>query len=224
MKQTRILTIRFKNEISQREISLFRGAIIQTMGNASLLFHNHDKDKLRYSYPLIQYKRINQCAAIVCVSEGTEVIGDLFSNAHFDILLGHKKVTLEIDSVKSIKFLIQTWEDSFAYSLHKWMPLNQENYQRYVQLESIADKYVMLENLLIANLLSFAKGIGLYFDKQVLCQLTQAKEPTITYYKGVKMLFFDVEFKSNVSIPDYIGLGKGVSQGHGIVMKKTLAY
>lgn len=220
MDPTRILTIQFKNEISQREISLFRGAIIQTMDHAPLLFHNHEKDKLRYSYPLIQYKRINQCAAIVCISEGTDVIGDFFSNGHFNIRLGHENVILEIDSVQVTQCLVQTLDDSYAYYLRKWMPLNQDNYQQYTQLESIADRYVMLENLLVANLLSFAKGIGIYFDKRIFCKLTQVHDPTTTIYKGVKMLSFDVEFKSNVSIPDYVGLGKGVSQGNGMVVKK----
>lgn len=220
MDPTSILTIQFKNEISQREISLFRGAIIQTMDHAPLLFHNHEADKLRYSYPLIQYKRINRCAAIVCVSGGTEVIGNFFSNGPFNVWLGNESVTLEIDSIQSTQCLIQAREAFFVYHLYQWLPLNQENYQQYTQLERIADKYAMLENLLVANLLSFAKGIGIYFDKQVFCKLMEVHELTSTYYKGVKMLSFDVKFKSNVSIPDYVGLGKGVSQGNGMVVKK----
>lgn len=220
MKNTRVLTIRFKNKISQREISLFRGAIIQTMDDAPLLFHNHEEDKLRYSYPLIQYKRINQCAAIVCVSEGTDVIANFLSNGSFDIRLGNEKMTLEIDFINDVQCLIEVLENSFVYYLCHWIPLNQENYQRYMRLESIVDKYVMLEKLLVANLLSFTKGIGIYFDKQVLCKLIQVHEPTTTYYKGIKMLSFDVAFKSNVLIPDYVGLGKGVSLGHGIVVNK----
>jgi hypothetical protein len=31
---------------------------------------------------------------------------------------------------------------------------------------------------------------------------------------------FDAEFKTNVSLPDYIGLGKGVSLGMGTVVRK----
>jgi hypothetical protein len=34
------------------------------------------------------------------------------------------------------------------------------------------------------------------------------------------MQAFDVEFKTNVSLPDYIGLGKGASTGFGVVVKK----
>ena len=78
----------------------------------------------------------------------------------------------------------------------------------------------MLERLLTANILSFAKGIGLYFDGQVITRITQLVEPRLQYYKGVKLMSFDAEFKTNVSLPDYIGLGKGVSLGMGTVVRK----
>ena len=44
----------------------------------------------------------------------------------------------------------------------------------------------------------------------------------LTKYKNVKLMMFDAEFSSNVSIPDYTGLGKGVSIGYGttVAMKK----
>ena len=75
-----ILVIRFKNEISLLEIPFFRGAILHALhGEANVLFHNHvDESSFRYSYPLIQYKRIQGKAAIVCLKEGTEAIGHFF--------------------------------------------------------------------------------------------------------------------------------------------------
>lgn len=33
------------------------------------------------------------------------------------------------------------------------------------------------------------------------------------------MMGFDIRFKSNVSLPDYIGLGKGVSIGFGMIKR-----
>ena len=66
MNYTNILTIKFSNHISKEEIPLFRGAVISTLEQNNILFHNHNDDNsLRYSYPLIQYKRIGGCAAIV---------------------------------------------------------------------------------------------------------------------------------------------------------------
>ena len=38
-------------------------------------------------------------------------------------------------------------------------------------------------------------------------------------YKSVKMNAFKGEFKIHYDLPDYIGIGKGVSQGFGCVKK-----
>ena len=215
------LLIRFQNEIANNEVAMFRGAIINAVDNSDVLFHNHtDGDGFRYAYPLIQYKRINRKAAITCIGEGTEAIGKFFSSCNFDVVLGNRNMTLEVESVRAHKTLVQVWDSVFTYHLRKWLPLNQENYRRYEALDSIVERYAFLERLLTGNILSFAKNMGVYLDKQVECKITSADEPRIVNYKGVKMMSFDVEFKSNVSLPDYIGLGKGVSLGFGMVVRK----
>ena len=215
------LLIRFQNEIANNEVAMFRGAIINAVDNSDVLFHNHtDGDGFRYAYPLIQYKRINRKAAITCIGEGTEAIGKFFSSCNFDVVLGNRNMTLEVESVRAYKTLVQVWDSVFTYHLRKWLPLNQENYRKYEALDSIVERYAFLERLLTGNILSFAKSMGVYFDKQVECKITSADEPRIVNYKGVKMMSFDVEFKSNVSLPDYIGLGKGVSLGFGTVVRK----
>ena len=213
------LLIRFQNEIENREVALLRGAVINAVDNSDVLFHNHaDGDGFRYAYPLIQYKRIGGKAAITCIGEGTEAIGKFFSSCNFDVVLGNRNMTLEVESVRAHKTLVQVWDSVFTYHLRKWLPLNQENYRRYEALDSIVERYALLERLLTGNILSFAKSMGVYFDKRVECKITSADEPRIVNYKGVKMMSFDVEFKSNVSLPDYIGLGKGVSLGFGTVV------
>lgn len=47
------LLIKFQNKISASEIPLFRGAVINSLDEKLVLFHNHVNDKLRYAYPLI---------------------------------------------------------------------------------------------------------------------------------------------------------------------------
>lgn len=219
-KKSRTLIVRFGNEISQRDILLFRGAIIKATESSSILFHNHVGDGLRYAYPLIQYKRIGGKAAIVCIGEGTEAIGEFFANCNFDVSLANRPVHLEIEKVQSYQTLVQVWNDEFVYSLRKWLPLNQENYEKYLHSESIVEKYAMLEKTLVGNILSFAKGIDIHFDKEVMAKIQQIKEPRLMTHKGVRMMSFDLVFRSNVSLPDFIGLGKGVSLGFGVVTKK----
>lgn len=219
--KVKTLIIRFTNPLDFREIEYFRGAVIHAMEGANILFHNHlEDDKLRYAYPLIQYKRINGKAAFVCIGEGTEAIGEFFSTCDFCVRIGDREVRLEVEKINANQTLVQIWDTMFSYHIRKWLPLNQENYEKYMTLDSMADKYAMLERLLTGNILSFAKGLGIHFENQVECKITAAEEPRIIPYKGVKMMNFDVEFKTNVSIPDFVGLGKGVSLGHGTVVRK----
>ena len=221
MNKTKILTIRFENEIRREEIACFRGAIINAMENADVLFHNHtDDDSLRYAYPLIQYKRINQKAAIVCLGEGTEAIGEFFADSNFDVVLGDHEVHLIIDHIDASQCLVQCWDELFSYHLRRWLPFNKQNYENFQQLEGIADKCVFLERLLVGNILSFAKGLGIRLEQEVVCKITQLSEPMTIVHKGVRLMGFDVEFSTNVSLPDYIGLGKGVSVGKGTISKK----
>lgn len=215
-----ILLVQFSNPIYRDEIPAFRGAIVNALQDKGAdLFHNHKEEGLVYRYPLIQYKRIRQKAAIVCIGEGTEAIGQFFSACDFVVNIGDRPLELEVESIKPNKVLVQIWDSIFSYTIRKWLPFNKENYEQYLKLESLAEKYAMLERLLIGNILSFGKGVGIQFDKQVECKITEASEPMSIMHKGVKLMGFDVAFKSNVSLPDYIGLGKGVSVGKGMVKR-----
>ena len=220
--QINVLLVRFSNELKTEELPLFRGAVVDLVGeDGNILYHNHvSDDKLRYSYPFIQYKRINGKAAIVCVKEGVEEIGRLFAMGEINVRIGNRLECLTVEKLNAHKSIVQVWDSEFAYHIRKWLPLNGENYEKYMQTESLAEKYAMLESLLVGNMLSFAKGVGIRFEKQVVCKITSIDDPHIVTYKGVKMMSFDAEFKSNVSIPDYVGLGKGVSLGFGTVVRK----
>lgn len=214
----KLLTVKFKNEISHREIASFRGAVIGAMNDADVLFHDHlENDKFRYAYPLIQYKRINGCAAVVCIDEGTEAIGEFFASCNFDFNIGGRNVKMEIDFIKADRILVQPWDSEFEYRIVDWLPFNQENYRKFITLESVVERAAFLENLLVGNILSFAKGIDFFFDSEVVCKITDIEEPRADFYKGVKMMSFNVNFRTNVSLPTLIGLGKGASLGRGVI-------
>lgn len=217
MKKVKVLCVRFANEIRNDEIEYFRGAVLSKLQQASVLFHNHEGNGFRYAYPLIQYKRFGKQAAIVCLEQGAEAIGQFFSASDFSFRLGNRRVEMQIDSVKASQVIVQLWDNMFVYKLLRWLPFNEENYQIYQKLEGIVEKYTFLEKKLIGNMLSFAKGIDLFLEKPIVCKILEVDEPYWVLYKGVHMMGFTVRFKSNLSLPDGIGLGKGVSLGNGIV-------
>ena len=93
----RVLTVYYDTEISNKEIPFFRGAVLKSLGDkADLLFHNHvGEDKFRYAYPCIQYKRLGGKAAIVCVEEGVDVIGQFLAEFDGTLTLGNREVRCE---------------------------------------------------------------------------------------------------------------------------------
>jgi hypothetical protein len=222
----RTLVVRFNNPLSMYEVPLFRGAVNAMMADRpdTVLFHNHtensSKNGLRYAYPLIQYKRIGGKAAIVCVGDGADAIGEFFSSMQQELKIGERNEMLQVETISPSRIILQVWEGEFCYHIRKWLPLNKENYYVFNGMEGVAEKVSMLESVLVGNILSMAKSLSVFFDKKVNAKITSIEEPYHIMYKGVKMVAFDAEFKSNVYLPDYIGLGKGVSMGMGTVTQK----
>lgn len=217
MKKVKVLCVRFANEIRNDEIEYFRGAVLSKLQQASVLFHNHEGNGFRYAYPLIQYKRLNGKAALVCLEEGANDVGQLFTTDDFSFMLRDRKEDMKVDSMKARQVLVQVWEDDFMYHLNRWLPLNEKNYKTFQGLDGLVEKYAFLEKKLVGNILAFAKGMSIFFEKEVKCKIVDCEEPYWIFYKGIKMMCFNVRFKTNVSLPDFVGLGKGVSLGHGIV-------
>lgn len=219
MKYIRTLTVVTDAEIRQEEIPLFRGAVIKSLGkHPNLYFHNHlDEDKYRYAYPLIQYKRLGGKAAIVCVEEGVDIIGQFLTEVNGTLTIGNRQIACHTDKIQPARILVQNWEETFGYHISRWLPLNSKNYQLYQNLESVVERVTFLENILKGNLLSMLKGLSIHLEKELLLKITSLSKPYLLKNKGVKMMAFNADFKSSLSIPSNLGIGKNASIGCGTV-------
>ena len=213
------ITIFFDTEISDKEIPLFRGAILKILGEqANLLYHNHiGETSFRFSYPLIQYKRIGGKAAIVGIEEGADILGQFLTKVPVDSILGERKMHLEVRNAIPARFRVQTWQTNFRYHITRWLPLNTENYKGYQMAEGLVERISMLEHVLKGNLLSMLKGLGIFLEDELKVHITQLSDSYILYNKGVALTAFDADFSCNLSIPDFMGIGKNASIGYGVV-------
>lgn len=214
------IVIQFDNEIESKALPYFRGAVIASLEKKDILFHNHDEDKLRYSYPLIQYKRIHRKAAVMGIGKGIEVISQLLTANDFNYQIGNKKVEMRIETVNAYdNEIILTEDASFRYRLHSWLPLNSSNYVQYQNSESLVERIQILERVLVGNILSLLKGnqIHLTEKEQIILHITDISAQRPYIYKKVKLMAFDIEFKANIQLPQYIGIGKNASVGCGLL-------
>lgn len=212
------IIVRFDNELEANAVQFFRGAVIASLEKKDILFHNHDADKLRYSYPLIQYKRILKKAAVMGVGKGIEVITQFITAADFNYQIGNEAVEMRIESVDASDNEITFIENTgFNYRLRNWLPLNSNNYIQYKNSESLLDRVSLLERVLVGNILAFLKGVGIHIEEQIKLYITDITGQHTVIYKGVKLIAFDIEFKTNIQLPQYIGIGKNASVGCGVL-------
>lgn len=221
MPNIQTLVLQFANELSSFDIPKFRGAVVASLESKNILYHNHSEEKYRYAYPLIQYKRLHQKAAIVCVGDGVKAIHELFASDNFLFRIGEKEVEMKMDYAKAYENDIRISEATCLYRIHNWLPLNSENYSKFLATDNLVEKIQMLEHVLIGNILSFLKGVGIHLEEQIDLHITDITGQRAVTYKKIKLMAFDVEFNANIQLPQYIGIGKNASVGYGTLTRIT---
>jgi hypothetical protein len=214
-----VTTALFDAKIAPSEVQYLRGNMIK-MSDYSPLFHNHSAEGYRYAYPLIQYKRINGHAAVIGINEGGNAIAQLLSGELPQWLHIGRRVTLTGGAnIQTQQMEMKIDHQLHTYEIRRWLPLNQYYYQIYQQKRGLVDKLSMLESILTGNILSFAKGVGIFFEEQVICHILDIQQNDNVSYKGVELMSFSAKFECNIPLPEYIGLGKSASLGNGIIRK-----
>lgn len=219
-KFVRTLTITYDLDIENWEVPLFRGAVVDGIGtSANILFHNHTPDEgLRYSYPLIQYKRQGGKACIVAVEQGADIIGQFMASGCNVLKIGEREATCDVAQLRPRRVLVQLWHSPFHYRVNKWLPLNGKNYELYMATEDPEERKALLEGILKGNLLAMLKGLDIWLDGNLTVNITHLSEPYKLRYKGLDLMAFNADFDSNLSIPAHVGIGKHVSVGFGTIM------
>lgn len=205
-------------KIKEEDLKKIRGFIGRTFIEHTLL-HNHEEDKLRYSYPLIQYKFVKNKFFILGINEGAETLMAISSKLTFFDLLD-KKLSIT-------KKNIELWEEEIkletGFKIYQfetpYFAFNQKNYNLYKSLESEEEKKKLIDKILVGNILSFLKGLGIWVDKKIVADMF-FERIEIVEFKEQKVLGLKGEFAFNGILPNYIGLGKSVSLGNGTIRKR----
>lgn len=215
------ITVSFNAPIKDYEIQALRGAILSLLKpDVPLIFHNHKEDGLAYSYPLVQYKSISGNAAVVLVEEGCRYVAELLSVAGKDVIISGRRITLEIAGFKAVETEVQVGNNTLTYFIGNWCPLNSENTAIFKKIDSDEERLGFLNKILIGNILSMGKGTDIFLEGTVHCSICSIKNEKSTPYKGVDFITMDIEFKTNVNLPDSISLGKHSSIGFGVLERR----
>jgi|GEM_PF-91111 len=251
MKKLRLLSVSFDTSIKPWELKQFRGAVAKKVGLENEWFHNHDnseaspgpskglaspdpskggevvsgKPRYHHRYPLIQYKidthGDQMRPMLLCLDDCIEEAHHFFSQSDWSLRIGERTHDMRIARLHVDQINLNVWEQPLPYRLHKWRALNSDNFREWQQMDGIVERIAFLENILAANILSFARGVGWELDKRFEVKITKMLNEEWVSFKDIKVLAFTVEFKANLSMPDFIGLGAGSGEGFGVVRRQA---
>lgn len=193
-----------------------RGYIGNLFKDKSPLLHNHfSGGKLRYSYPLVQYKIINGIPVLLGIEEGAELLIQLFTQIN-KLELEELNINIYSKKINTKVFEPRVSDELVEYKFcTMWMALNQNNFKKYMSLLPGKEKEDFLQKILIGNILSFYKGVSYKVEGKIYVKLKT--EEHLSSFKNKKMSVFAGGFISNIILPDLIGLGKAVSRGYGAI-------
>jgi len=218
MKKSTLLLDNIRLNPSQ--IHKFRGFV----GNLFMehdLIHNHDASgKPIYRYPLIQFKLIDKTPAIIAVTDpAIRIFSEIFMkmneiNINGTVIPVYEK-NLKVEDVE-FGFSNETYMYEFT---SPWIGLNQTNFKKYADAKTNVEKEGILKKSLIGNILSMSKFLDLWLEpgQQIKVDLKLSEKPV--NLKAKRMIGFTGIFKTNFAIPDYLGIGKSVSRGFGVVRR-----
>jgi hypothetical protein len=206
-------------EKAKKDTSKLRGFFANNFTEIDF-FHNHTPEgKYIYRYPRIQYRFFNNRPALFAFNEGVDILKEYYDK--FDtIKIGCKTYKIAEKNLKFSTYEIKETDDYIKYKfITPWYPLNQDNHKRYLTLTTNKEKDEFLTGILISNILRMCKEMGYRINKKIALQVFFSKKFYPIIMKKMDILAFDGYFKTNIDMPDYVGLGKGTAKGFGCIMR-----
>ena len=169
----------------------------------------------RFLYPRVQVKILNEQIYIVGINEGVEPILSIVDKFDF---LDFGNITFQVLDVDLDEHedLFQPIPRMIRYRfITPWVALNQTTGIRYRYLNSM-EKMNYLSRLLSQNIVFLAREMGMELEEKIFTKLSLTslfpKTVDETYWGA-----FNGEFRTNFLLPNYLGVGNGITRGYGAI-------
>ena len=169
----------------------------------------------KFSYPRVQIKILDEQIYIIGINEGVQPVLSIPDKIK-ELNFGNITFTINDFEIKNLKQQFSPSGSIIKYSfLTPWAALNHVTGNKY-RSTPYKKKASFLNKLLGKNLIFLAKEMGVSIKNGVYVKV---KIPNL-HPKSTddnKWKIFKGEFKTNVLLPNYIGLGNGITRGYGTI-------
>jgi len=192
-----------------------KGVLMKTFPNEEIVPMLNGSYRKKYLYPRIQVKILDEEILIVGLNQGVEPIlkiqekiKDLnFGDITFEVL--DKSVFEESEA-----FMFTSSLQKYEF-VSNWVALN-ANTSKQFDAKNDKDKLQFLNNLLAKNIVFISQDIGFELPENIYSQIiVSSLEATKMDQNGWRA--FDGKFSTNLVMPDYLGIGNGITRGFGTI-------
>jgi hypothetical protein len=167
----------------------------------------------KFLYPRVQVKILNEQIYIVGINEGVDSIKAIAKKMDF---LDFGNITFQIldNEIEEHQNRFQPVSKLIRYRfVTPWVALNQTTGHRYRNLNN-ADRVNFLNRLLGQNIVFMAREMGMELEENIFTKVTLSS----LFPRQVdenNWGAFDGEFRANFVLPNYLGIGNGITRGYG---------
>ena len=169
----------------------------------------------KFSYPRVQVKILNEQIYIIGIKEGVEPVLSI-PNKIKELDFGNITFAINDFEEETLKQQFTLSGSVVKYSfLTSWAALNHVTGKKY-RSTPFKKKISYLNKLIGINLIFLAKEMGMSVEKGIY---TKVEIPNL-HPKSIddnKWKTFKGDFKTNIILPNYIGLGNGITRGYGTI-------
>lgn len=192
----------------------FRSFLNKKMADYTLL-HRDDAAGFIHRYPVLQCKQIKSDLVVTGISQGA---GCLCQLTRDQITLGagenNCRITSRDPEIRAAPFGIADTFSTYEF-LTPWLALNQQHAKKFYDLSGKPERDAFMHKLLTAQLAILAKSLEYEFTAPISCEAKVRFRRDRIGRENV-MVFLG-KFRTNLHMPDYLGIGRSVSLGYGTI-------
>ena len=192
-----------------------KGVMMNQFPNEEIVPMLDGSYRQKFLYPRVQVKILNEQIYIVGINEGVDSIKAIAKKMDF---LDFGNITFQVldNEIEEHKNRFQPVSKLIRYRfVTPWVALNQTTGHRYRYLNN-ADRVNFLNRLLGQNIVFMAREMGMELKENIFTKVTLSS----LFPRQVdenNWGAFDGEFRTNFVLPNYLGIGNGITRGYGTV-------
>ena len=192
-----------------------KGVFIRHFKNELIVPMLNGSNRHKFLYPRVQVKILNEQIYIIGIKEG---LTPVISIAEKVKKLDFGNITFDVESFELVEskndFISSKQVIKYSF-LTPWIALNHMNQGAYKKSNEIEQR-LFLNKLIGQNIVFLANELNLSLEKNIYTKL-EISELSPKKVDEKNWGSFEGGFKTNCILPNYIGLGNGITRGFGSI-------